>query len=245
MAQIDILTAQVAQIIKALNDLNANARKTSEFPLQDPIVDNSLVRVEESGVSKHITLSQIIDRATSFISNELLYFSGVTISVNNVTLLTGSVWRIDSVIKSNAANAPFTVPYTSVSGSVRVDLLVGNDDNSVTKIAGSEDDIPIKPNHDNNQVVICALLVTDTSIMVVESKGNLPVSYNVTVASTQDFAIPEGAICESVHVNEGFIPEKDAVSNGWVNNWEQINSTTIRLKKATLVNQRIHITYNI
>lgn len=167
MAQIDILSAQVAALTEAFNAMNANARKTSEFPLQDPLILESLIRIEELGVSKHITIDQLISKATSFLTNELLYFSGTTIVGNTVTLLTGSVWKIDGVIYSNTSIKEFIVPYTSDAGLVRIDLLVGDNTNDVTRIQGDESDIAIIPTYSNDEVIICNIKVSDSNIEIV------------------------------------------------------------------------------
>ena len=248
MALIDILATQVTSLLQAFNNMNANARKTSEFPLQTPLENTSLIRVEDSlGISKHVSINQIIDKATSYLSNELLYFSGITVVGNTVTLSIGSVWRINSVVYSNATTKVFTVPFAG-SGAIREDILVGDNLNNVTKITGNEDDVLIKPPVPNDKVIVCELKVTETTISIIKSNGSVPtpesISFNVAIAGTQNFTIPDGAICYMVHVVEGFVARKDAVSNGWINNWEQVG-TTITLKKSTVVGQRIHISYNV
>lgn len=167
MAQIDILTQQVALLTQAINDIYANAKTTGEFPYQSPLAQSSKVRVEDGTDSKFVLLSDIIDQASTVLTNKLLYFNGVTIVGNTVTLLAGSVWRVNNVIYSNIVNIPFTVPYVSTPGDFRKDLIIGGASNSdVTKITGSESDIAIEPNYPNDKVIICALNVTDSSISV-------------------------------------------------------------------------------
>ncbi len=167
MAQIDLLAQQVALLTQAVNDIYANAKTTGEFPYQTPLVQSSKVRVENGTDSEYVLLSDIINQAGFVLTNKLLYFNGVTIVGNTVTLLAGSVWRVNNNIYSNIANIPFTVPYVTTPGDFRKDLIVGGASNSdVTKIAGSESDIAIEPNYPNNKVIICALNVTDSSISV-------------------------------------------------------------------------------
>ena len=167
MAQIDLLAQQVALLTQAVNDIYANAKTTGEFPYQTPLVQDSKVRVENGTDSEYVLLSDIINQAGFVLTNKLLYFNGVTIVGNTVTLLSGSVWRVDNNIYSNIANITFTVPYATTPGDFRKDLIIGGGSNSdVTKIAGSESDIAIEPIYPNNKVIICALNVTDSSISV-------------------------------------------------------------------------------
>jgi len=167
MAQIDILTQQVALLTQAINDIYANAKTTGEFPYQTLLVQSSKIRVENGTDSEYVLLSDIINQAGFVLTNKLLYFNGVTIVGNTVTLLAGSVWRVNNAVYSNIANIPFTVPYVTTPGDFRKDLIIGGASNSdVSKIAGSESDIAIEPNYPNNKVIICALTVTDSSISV-------------------------------------------------------------------------------
>ena len=168
MAQIDILAQQVALLTQAVNDIYANAKTTDEFPLQSPLETSSKIRVEDStGVSKYVAVLDILNKASFQLINKLLYFNGVTIVGNTVTLLAGSVWRIDNVVYSNISNIPFTVPYVSTPGDFRKDLIVGGASNTdVTKIAGTDSDVPIEPNYPIDKVIICGLIVTSSSISV-------------------------------------------------------------------------------
>lgn len=239
MAQIDILTAQVASLIQAFNNLNANARKTSEFPLQDPLVDTSLIRVEESGVSKHITVNQIIEKTTSFLNNELLYFSGTTILANAITLAIGSVWRINSIVYSNTTDKAFTVPYTSSIGLVRIDLLVGDNENNVTRIQGDESDIAITPLHPNDKVIICAIEVTDSSLMPVSAKGNKSKRF---AGNGQSYTLPSGAIAFKGWINESVQYLEDPAFVSDLLTFTQAGDV-VTFKKAITLNQRIVIDY--
>jgi len=156
MAQIDILAQQVALLTQAVNDIYANAKTTDEFSLQSPLEVDSLIRVEDStGVSKHIAVLDILNKASFQLTNKLLYFNGVTIVGNTVTLLAGSVWRVDNVVYSNVSNVVFTVPYVATPGDFRKDLIVGGGSNTdVTKIAGSDSDVPIEPNYPIDKVIM-------------------------------------------------------------------------------------------
>lgn len=166
MAQIDILTQQVALLTQAINDIYANAKTTAEFSLQSPLETDSLIRIEDStGESKYIAILDILTKASYQLSNKLLYFNGVTIVGNTVTLLSGSVWRIDNVVYSNISNIAFTVPYVAIAGDFRKDLLVGGNSNTdVTKIAGSEGANPIEPSYPIDKVILCPLIVSDSDI---------------------------------------------------------------------------------
>jgi len=94
MAQIDIIAAQLAQVIQWINDIEENARKTDEFPNETPLDTDSLLRVQNTaGNSQWITVGDIVDKATSYLGNKLIYFAGTTIVGNTVTLLSGSIWR--------------------------------------------------------------------------------------------------------------------------------------------------------
>lgn len=168
MAQIDILAQQVALLTQAVNDIYANAKTTDEFPLQSPLETSSKIRVEDSaGISKHVAILDILNKASFQLTNKLLYFNGVTIVGNTVTLLAGSVWRIDNIVYSNVSNIPFTVPYVSTPGDFRKDLIVGGASNTdVIKIDGTDSDVPIEPNYPIDKVIICSLIVTDSSISV-------------------------------------------------------------------------------
>lgn len=167
MAQIDILAQQVALLTQAVNDIYANAKTTGEFPYQSPLAQDSKVRVENGTDSEFVLLSDIINSAGFVLTNKLLYFNGVTIVGNTVTLLAGSVWRVNNVVYSNISNIPFTVPYVSTPGDFRKDLIVGGASNAdVTKISGTDSDVPIEPNYPNDKVIICSLIVTDSSISV-------------------------------------------------------------------------------
>jgi len=167
MSQTDLNTQQIALILQWINNVESNAKTTGEFPYQTPLTQDSKVRVENGTDSEYVLLSDIINQAGFVLTNKLLYFNGVTIVGNTVTLLAGSVWRVDNNIYSNIANIPFTVPYVTTSGDFRKDLIIGGASNSdVTKVTGSESDIAIEPNYPNNKVIICALNVTDSSISV-------------------------------------------------------------------------------
>ena len=168
MAQIDILAQQVALLTQAVSDIYANAKTTDEFPLQSPLETTSKIRVEDSaGISKYVAILDILNKASFQLTNKLLYFNGVTIVGNTVTLLAGSVWRIDNVVHSNVSNIPFTVTYVSTPGDFRKDLIVGGASNTdVTKIAGTDSDVPIEPNYPIDKVIICSLIVTDSSISI-------------------------------------------------------------------------------
>lgn len=244
MAQIDILTQQVAALTQAVQQIYDNARKTNEFPLQSPLVDTSLIRVEESGVSKYVTASQLVNEATKNLNNELLYFAGATVVGNTVTALAGSVWTINGLTYTNASDVVFTVPYCTTSGDFRMDLFVGDNTNNVTQIIGDEDDFIIKPITPTDKVVVFSIQVTDSTIFLIDANGFMSVSYNISVAGTQTFTIPSGAVCQSVHINEGFIPKKDVISDGWVNNWELIGDN-VTIKKTTSAGQRVHITFKL
>lgn len=167
MSQTDLNTQQIALILQWINNVESNAKTTGEFPYQIPLVQDSKVRVENGTDSEYVLLSDIINQAGFVLTNKLLYFNGVTISGNTVTLLAGSVWRVDNNIYSNIANIPFTIPYVTTPGDFRKDLIIGGASNSdVTKVTGSESDIAIEPNYPNNKVIICSLIVTDSSISV-------------------------------------------------------------------------------
>jgi len=205
LAQIDIIAAQLAQVIQWINDVEANARKTSEFPLQSPMLTDSLLRVENSlGVSEHIAILDILTKASFQLSNKLLYFNGVNIAGNAVTLLAGSVWRVDNVVYSNIANIPFTVPYTTISGDFRKDLLVGGNSNTdVTQVTGSEAVIPIQPNYPFDKVPLVELLVSDSSITLVDSNVGalIPMTFARLVTAQQNFTIPSGKKARFATVN--------------------------------------------
>lgn len=174
MAQIDILIAQVAALTNAFNGIYAKARKTDEFAVQSPMQTDSLIRVEDAaGVSKHISILDILNKASFQLSNKLLYFNGVTISGNTVTLLSGTVWRIDNVVYSNITNIPFIVPYVVSVGDVRKDLILGGGSNTdVTRVQGSESDVPLEPVYAIDKVILCELIVTNTTISFANAFGS-------------------------------------------------------------------------
>ena len=241
MAQIDILTQQVALLTQAFNDIYANARKTNEFPNESPLDESSLIRVQNTlGLSEHISVGAIIDKATSFLGNQLLYFSGVTIVGNTVTLLSGSVWRVDGNVYTNVSNVPFTIPYVTNIGDFRSDLIVGGNSNSdVTRIIGEESDIAINPPHPNNKVVICELIISSSEIMI--STKTQKTYTEILSGNKQIFTLPYGSEIEHVFINEA---EVINTSNSlYPKRYTFLNNVVTIIAPTTVTNNRITILY--
>ena len=208
MSQLDINTQLIAQIIQALNDIDQNAKKTDEFPAQSPLESTSLIRIEDiTGISKKISINDILTQASFQLSNKMLYFNGVTMVGNTVTLLTGTVWRINGIVYSNISNVPFTVPYVVSPGDVRNDLIIGGNSNTdVTKIVGSDGSNPIEPNYPNDKVILCSLLVTNSGISIIglDDKSSLLFTAPIT-GTNQTFEMPAGFVPRLVFKSNGFI----------------------------------------
>lgn len=164
MSEISELRQQVALLTQRLNDITVQARKIPELPTQNPLVTGSLIHVSESGVSKYISVQQILDAIFSIRQNQLVSVGTIAVSGNDLTVPSGAQWIINNIDYSNLADIVINVPYAA-TGNTRTDIIVADTSNNMYRVNGPETaGISPAPNVPLNTVLVTTVNVTDSTI---------------------------------------------------------------------------------
>ena len=100
MSLIQQLLNKVSALTEKVNTISTSAKKTSEFPQQSILDENSKIRVEKNGISEHIKISQIASSGGLKEWNAGIYNSRVAVYKNDL------IYKLTSIA---------TLPYNSVN----------------------------------------------------------------------------------------------------------------------------------
>lgn len=164
MALINDLIAKVSALTAIVNQLTTNSKAIQELPAQETLNPDSLIHVSKDNVSKKISVQQIINAAISNQNDQIISIGTITLSGNDLTIPEISA-KINNVIQSISLPTVITIPYCA-TGLKRIDLVVYNTNNTITRIAGTETAgaIVIAPTLPINSLLITQISVTDSSI---------------------------------------------------------------------------------
>lgn len=164
MSILNELIAKVTALTSTVNQLITNSKAIQELPAQETLNPDSLIHVSKDSVSKKITVQQIINAAISNQNDQIISIGTITLSGNNLTISDISA-KINNVIQSISLPTIINIPFCA-SGLKRIDLLVYNTSNEITRIAGTETAgaIVIAPTLPINSLLITQISVTDSVI---------------------------------------------------------------------------------
>jgi hypothetical protein len=164
MSLLNELIAKVSALTSTVNQLTTNSKAIQELPAQETLNLDSLIHVSKDNTSKKITVQQIINAAISNQNDQIISIGTITLSGNDLKISDISA-KINNVIQSISLPTIVNIPFCA-SGLKRIDLLVYNTSNEITRIAGTETSgaIVIAPTLPINSLLITQISVTDSVI---------------------------------------------------------------------------------
>jgi hypothetical protein len=168
-----IMTELERQLLDKVNQLTAkmnlweqNAKSTEEFPSMSTLVPTASIRVSDAGISKKVTIQQLIDASTYTAQNQIISVGEITVVSNDVTV-PACVGLINGVTYQTTTDTVINVPFAA-SGKNRIDILVLNTSSQIVKVSGFETTgIAVRPNIPINSVLVTQINVTDSEITYV------------------------------------------------------------------------------
>lgn len=240
MSSISILTQKIAALTTLVNGLITNAKKIDELPAETYLNPSSKVHISINGVSKSLSVYQLINAVRYGLFNQLISIGDLTLIDNEITVPANAYWKINEIFYSNPADIEIPIAYCATE-LIRKDILVANTLNNIILISGVETSgIAIAPNIPIDTLLVTEIDVTDASIGAIVQPVTGTVSdysalFNCTEAGNQTFNIPVGLKNIKAVLNDGRDLKKTY-------DWTTSGSGEIELYFDFEVNDKIYIT---
>ncbi|UYW02125.1 gp58-like family protein [Flavobacterium agricola] len=151
------------RLTERLNLIESNAKRIDELPYKSKIGNSDKLHISENGISKYITVQELLSAIETRKYDHILYINGLRISGNELQI-DGAGWTILELVYNLTEPFIKNVPYAA-QGFVRTDIVIANTENNLEVIFGDENEgISFAPPIPPNTVLVTTLDVTDNSI---------------------------------------------------------------------------------